>query len=82
MIETPRRGSGPAWAVRIGIHCGPVVAGIMGRRQYSFDLWGDTVNTAARVTSACGRRIDPDECHGLGPGSALLHGPKSRTSGA
>ena len=50
MIETSQRLK-PRWAVRIGIHCGPVVAGIMGRRQYSFDLWGDTVNTAARVTS-------------------------------
>ncbi len=50
MIDTSQRLK-PGWAVRIGIHSGPVVAGIMGRRQYSFDLWGDTVNTAARVTS-------------------------------
>ena len=44
----------PGWAVRLWIHCGPEIAGIMGRRQYSFDLWGDTVNTAARVTSHAG----------------------------
>ncbi|HWN32461.1 MAG TPA: adenylate/guanylate cyclase domain-containing protein [Pseudonocardia sp.] len=37
------------WRVRVGIHCGPVVAGILGRRQYGYDVWGDTVNTAARV---------------------------------
>jgi adenylate cyclase len=37
------------WEVRVGIHCGPVVAGILGRRQYGYDVWGDTVNTAARV---------------------------------
>lgn len=39
----------PHWSVRVGIHHGPVVAGIVGRRQFLFDLWGDTVNTAARV---------------------------------
>jgi class 3 adenylate cyclase len=38
--------------MRIGIHVGPVMAGVVGRRQYLYDLWGDTVNTAARVQSA------------------------------
>jgi len=37
------------WAVRIGIDFGPVSAGIMGKRQFQFDVWGDTVNTAARI---------------------------------
>jgi len=37
------------WQVRVGVHSGPVVAGIVGRRQYIFDIWGDTVNTAARI---------------------------------
>jgi len=37
------------WAVRIGIDHGPVSAGIMGKRQFQFDVWGDTVNTAARI---------------------------------
>lgn len=41
----------PHWSVRVGIHHGPVVAGIVGRRQFLFDLWGDTVNTAARVVA-------------------------------
>jgi class 3 adenylate cyclase len=40
----------PRWRVRIGIHQGPVVAGIMGKQYFMFDLWGDTVNVAARVT--------------------------------
>lgn len=39
------------WQVRVGIHVGPVVAGVVGERQYSLDIWGDTVNTAARVES-------------------------------
>ncbi len=42
----------PQWQVRVGIEVGPVLAGVIGRRQYLFDVWGDTVNTAARVESS------------------------------
>lgn len=39
------------WNVRVGINAGSVVGGVLGRRQYLFDIWGDTVNTAARMES-------------------------------
>lgn len=37
------------WQVRIGLHCGPVVGGIVGTRKYLYDIFGDTVNIAARL---------------------------------
>ncbi len=37
------------WDVRVGIHMGPVVGGVIGHKQYMFDIWGDTVNIAARI---------------------------------
>lgn len=41
----------PQWQVRVGIHIGPVMAGVVGHRQYLFDVLGDTVNVAARIES-------------------------------
>ena len=40
------------WNIRIGIHTGALVAGVIGEKKFAFDIWGDTVNTASRMESS------------------------------
>jgi class 3 adenylate cyclase len=43
--------AGPPWAVRVGLHVGPAVAGVIGTHKFAYDVWGDTVNVASRLES-------------------------------
>ncbi|MCB1179493.1 MAG: adenylate/guanylate cyclase domain-containing protein [Leptospiraceae bacterium] len=50
-IKSQKKQNKPAWEMRIGIHTGPVVAGIIGEDRFNYDIWGDSVNTAQRMES-------------------------------
>ncbi len=75
------------WQVRVGIHMGPLVGGVIGQRNYSFDIWGDTVNIASRIVgkadpgsilvSAAVWRNLQDSCEGRSKGMVELKGKGS-----
>lgn len=44
--------AGPAWSVRVGVHTGPVISGVVGVRKFAFDVWGESVNFASRLESS------------------------------
>ena len=86
MVEATK-GLETGWEVRVGVHAGPVVAGIVGDEKYQFDVWGDTVNMAARMAGlgapgAVLMSIDSwlqvqDECEGRSLGQIEVKGKGS-----
>jgi class 3 adenylate cyclase len=63
-----RAGLGADWRIRIGLHGGPAVAGVIGTTKFAYDVWGDTVNVAARLEAAS----EPNRIHVSGTLAAQL----------
>ncbi len=69
--------AGEPWQVRIGIHRGPVVAGVIGTSKFVYDLWGDAVNVASRLeTTAPPGRIQVSEAVATALGDAFELEPR------
>jgi adenylate cyclase len=65
---TGRTGGAADWRVRIGLHLGAIVAGVVGRSRFAYDVWGDTVNVASRLEGTS----EPGQIHVSGDVAAQL----------
>ncbi len=63
-----KAGRGADWRIRIGIDLGPAVAGVIGTSKFAYDVWGDTVNVAARLEGAS----EPNRIHVSGTLAAQI----------
>jgi class 3 adenylate cyclase/HAMP domain-containing protein len=60
--ELGRKEGSPRWSVRVGIHSGPVIAGVVGIKKFAFDVWGESVNYSSRMeSSGAANRINLSE---------------------
>jgi class 3 adenylate cyclase len=69
-VERLNRSSDRNWRIRIGVHSGPAVAGVIGTRKFVYDVWGDTVNVASRLESSA----EPNRIHVSEPVAEALRG--------
>jgi class 3 adenylate cyclase len=75
--------------LRIGVHSGPVIGGVIGSRKFAFDIWGETVNIASRLESQGVPGSHPGQCRDLAKGRGPVRGgsgrpgpdPRVRTAG-
>ena len=68
VLEIHNRVMATTWKIRIGVHCGPVVAGIIGKHKFIYDIWGDTVNHASRLEATS----EPNWIHVSAPIAEVL----------